>query len=229
MRKIAMLLPIVLLAARSFAQTSVEFVPQAGYTFPSRQDFYDSYGRIAGGLNLGGAINFNINRDFGIELLYNHQASNSGLYAYRYDGGGNLTYANQHFDYIMAGPVGSFAIPNSTVRPFIGVLLGAAIMTPEASSGYAQTTNFAAGLQLGTNIYFTPRIGLQLKAQLLTPVNSVGNTYFNYTSSAGPNPNWNANIYQFSLSAGLIVGIGRVLPAKVYRARRPRPRYYRYY
>jgi hypothetical protein len=228
MRKIAMLLPIILLAARGFAQTSVEFVPQAGYTFADRQDFYNSYGRIAGGLNLGGAVNFNINRDFGIELLYNHQATNSGLYAYGFDGGGNLTFANLHMDYIMAGPVGSFNIPNSTVRPFVGFLLGAAIMTPEANSGYSQTTNFAAGFQLGTNIYFTPRVGLQLKAQLLSPVNSIGNTFFNYTSAAGPDPNYNASIYQFSLSAGLIIGIGRVLPAKVYRPR-PRRRIYRYY
>lgn len=228
MRKIGMLLPVILMVTRSFAQTSVEFVPQAGYTFADRQDFYNTYGRISGGLNVGGAINFNINRDFGIQLLYNHQATNSGLYAYGYDGGGNLTFANLHLDYIMAGPVASFNVPNSTVRPFIGVLLGAAIMTPEANSGYSQTTNFAAGFQLGTNIYFTPRVGLQLKAQVLSPVNTIGNTFFNYTSSAGPDPNFDASIYQFSLSAGLIIGIGRVLPAKVYRPR-PRRRFYRYY
>ena len=73
--------------ARSFAQTSVEFIPQVGYTFPARNDFYNIYGRVADGLNLGGAINFNVNRNFGFEVLYNHQSGSSGLYNYGYDGG----------------------------------------------------------------------------------------------------------------------------------------------
>ena len=33
-------------------------------------------------LNVGGAINFNINRNVGIEVLYNHVSSSSGVYNY---------------------------------------------------------------------------------------------------------------------------------------------------
>jgi len=63
MRKIAIIMPaVLLLAIYSFAQTSVELIPTAGYTFASRTDFYNNYGRIADGLNLGGSIKFNINR-----------------------------------------------------------------------------------------------------------------------------------------------------------------------
>ena len=53
MRKIAIVLCVVILSAsRTLAQTSVELIPQVGYSFPERNDFYNTYGRISGGLNL---------------------------------------------------------------------------------------------------------------------------------------------------------------------------------
>jgi hypothetical protein len=232
MRKIALIVSVVLLsAASSFAQTSVELIPQAGYSFPARNDFYNDYGRVAGSLNLGGAINFNVNRNFGFEVLYNHLSSaQSGVYNYGYDGGTRLAGGHIMQDYIMGGFVFSGTIPNSTVRPFVGLLLGADILTPAASSGYSSNTYFAAGFQLGTNIYISPRVGIQLKAQLLTPVNSAGGAYY-YSNYYGGGINPNQSIYSFTLGGGLIIGLGRILPEPTYRrpARRPRPRYYRYY
>ena len=233
MRKIAIILPLVVLAAlHSFAQTSVELIPTAGYTFASRTNFYDSYGRISDGLSLGGSIKFNLNRSFGIELLYSHMGTQSGLYDYGYPrtkiAGGDLS-----LDYIMAGAVQSFTIPNSTVRPFIGAFLGAAVLTPGVTTtDQTSDTRFAMGVQLGTNIYMSPRFGLQLKAQLLAPVDATGGSYYYNGYNSGGNVSTYSDIYQFSLSAGLIIGLGRVLPAQTYhraRSYRPRPRPYRYY
>jgi hypothetical protein len=231
MRKIALsLLAVVALAIHSFAQTSVELIPTAGYTFASRTDFVNYYGHIQDGLNLGGSIKFNINRGTGIEVLYNHMSTTSGLYQYG-PGQVQLTGNNLKLDYAMIGPVQSFNIPNSTVRPFIGFLLGAAIFTPDANSGYSSETKFAMGFQLGTNIYFSPRVGIQLKAQLLSAVDGAGGSFYfsNYGSGAGIDAY--SAVYQFSLSGGLIIGLGRVLQEQVYRrpARRPGPRHYRYY
>ena len=219
---------VIFAALHSFAQTSVELIPNAGYTFNSRTDFYDTYGRINGGLNLGGSIKFNLNRSFGIELLYNHMGTESGLYQYGY-GGAKVAGGDLSLDYIMAGAVQSFSIPNSTVHPFIGAFLGAAVLTPGANSAYSSDTRFAMGLQLGTNIYMTGRFGLQLKAQLLAPVDATGGSYY---YGYGGDISTYSDIYQFSLSAGLIIGLGRVLPAQTYhraRSYRPRPRPYRYY
>ena len=232
MKKIAILLPLtILLTAYSFAQTQVELIPNAGYTFASRNDFYDTYGRIDGGLNLGGSIKFNLNRSFGLEVLYNHMNTQSGLYQYGYGGeklaGGDLT-----LDYIMLGAVQSFNIPNSTVRPFLGAFLGAAVLTPGSSPDYSSDTKFAMGLQLGTNIYFSPRVGLQLKAQLLSPVDGAGGGFYFSNYGAGSDISAYSSIYQFSLNAGLIIGLGQVLPEQVYhRSYRPRarPTPYRYY
>jgi hypothetical protein len=227
MRKIVSFLSIVLLSAgRTLAQTSVELIPQVGYAFPERNDFYNTYGRIAGGLNLGGAINFNINRNVGIEVLYNHVSSSSGIYNYGYDGGTQINGGNLSQDFIMAGPVFSGSIPNSTVRPFLGVLLGADIMTP--APGYSSNSYFAAGFQLGTNIYISPRVGIQLKAQFLSPVGAAGGAFY-YNNYNGGQINPNQSTFQFTLGGGLIIGLGRILPQPRPAYRRPRPRYYRYY
>src|ERR1700729_2170465 len=105
MRKITLLLAVVLVflsATRTLAQTSVELIPQVGYAFPERNDFYNIYGRVGGGLNIGGAINFNINRNVGIEVLYNHASATSGVYNYGYDGGNRINGGNLSQDFIMA-------------------------------------------------------------------------------------------------------------------------------
>ncbi len=233
MRKIGIVASVVLVllsTGRAVAQTSVELIPQVGYAFPARNDFYyyNTYGRIAGGLNVGGAINFNINRNVGIEVLYNHLSSSSGVYNYGFDGGAQINGGHLGQDFIMAGPVFSGSIPNSTVRPFLGLLLGADIMTPGALSGYQTASYFAAGFQLGTNIYISPRVGIQLKAQFLSPVGAAGGAYYyNNNYNGGINPN--QSTYQFTLGGGLIIGLGRVLPQPKTVYRRPRPRYYRYY
>src|SRR6201992_1539208 len=152
MRKIPLALSIVFVlfsTVRSFAQTSVEFIPQVGYTFAARNNFYGDYGHVSDGLNLGGAINFNFSRNFGFELLYNHQSGSSGIYNYGYDGGTKLVGGDLTQDYIMGGCVFSGTIPTSRVRPFLGILLGADIITPVAGANYASNGHFAAGLQLG--------------------------------------------------------------------------------
>jgi hypothetical protein len=228
-----MILPLaILLALHSFAQTQVEFIPNAGYTFPSRSDFYDTYGRINGGLNLGGSLKFNLNRSFGIELLYNHMDTKSGLYQYGY--GDKLAGGDLHLNYYMIGVVESFGIPNSTVRPFIGGFLGAATLSPGTNpdNNYSVDTKFAMGLQLGTNIYVSPRVGLQLKAQLLSPIDGAGGGFYASNYGGGADISGYSGIYQFSLNAGLIIGLGQVLPEQVFhRSYRPRarPRPYRYY
>jgi len=230
MRKIVLIVPLIFgLIIRSMAQTSVELLPNIGYTFADRNDFYSTYGRISDALSYGGSIKFNVNRSFGFEVLYNHMNTVAGLYYYGSEAPAAQSY-NMKFDYIMAGPIASFTVPNTTVRPFIGALLGAAIMTPDASSGYQQDSRFAVGLQLGTNIYFSPRVGIQLKAQLLSPVDDAGGSIFFSNYGSGGGLTTYSSINQFSLSGGLIIGLGRVLPSQHYRpARRPGPRYRRYY
>jgi len=225
----ALFIVALLITAGAFAQTSVELIPTAGYTFASRTDYYDTYGRVEDGLSLGGSLKVNVNRNFGIEFLYSHMNTSTGLYQYGYYGT-KLAGGDLQFDYIMGGLVESFEIPNSTVHPFIGGLLGAAILTPDAQSGYSSETKFAAGAQLGMNVYMAPNLGLQFKAQMLAPVDvATGGLYFSNYYGAGGGIDTYSSIYQFSLSAGLIIGLGEVLPKPFYHPVRRGPRYHGYY
>ena len=232
MKKVLALLPIaVFFVLGSFAQTSFELVPSGGYTFPDRVGFYNTYGRLDEGLNWGGSFLFNASRSFGIELMYNHIDTKSGIYNY-----GDYQPLYKHplsIDYIMAGPVQSIYIPGSSVHPFIGAMLGASIFTP-GSADYSSNTKFAWGAELGTNIYVSPRFGLRLKAQLLSPAEGADGGFYFGSSRSGAYSSTYSGIYQLSLNAGLIIGLGHVFhkpssrPA-FYRYPSPKPRYfYRY-
>jgi hypothetical protein len=204
---------MLVLATASFAQTYFELMPSAGYTFSDRQGFYNAYGKIDGNVNYGGSLMFNVNRSFGLELLYNHTGTTSGVYQYGSDQT-PISKGNLAIDYFMFGPVQTFNIPGSPVRPFIGAMLGASVFSPGAY-GNSNDTKFTYGLQLGTNVYVTPRFGFRFKAQLLAPISGSGEGYYvgSTTSPAF------ADVYQFSLNAGLVIGLGRVMPEL-----RPRPR-----
>jgi len=232
MKKMMIIFAVLLITVTvSFAQTSIEFIPSAGYTFSDRVSFYNSYGKIDGAANLGGSLLFNVNRRFGIELMYDHMNTVSGLYQYQgFNQSTKFSQGNLALDYIMAGPVQSFNIPGSPVRPFMGAMLGAAVFSP-GIDGISNDVKFAWGAQLGTNIYFTPRFGLRLKAQLVVPVDgSQGGFYMGNNSAGSPVSSYNADIYQFSLNAGLVIGLGRILPPlQPRRYNNNRPHYRRRY
>ena len=231
MRKALILFPLlVFFAFTSFAQTSIEFIPSGGYTFPDRVNFYNTYGKVDGAVNWGGSLMFNFNRGFGIELMYNRMDTKSGLYAYGSHSA--LTENNLGINYIMLGFVPSLDIPGSAVHPFFGALLGASVSSG-VPTDYSSNTKFAWGAQLGTNIYMSPRFGLRIKAQLLSPADGVnGGAYFgSYGSGVEVSTN-SSGIYQFSFNVGLIIGLGKILPVQQHRInnrpRSPRRFYYRY-
>jgi hypothetical protein len=167
---------------------------------------------------------FNVNRRFGVELMYDHMSTTSGLY--EYGSGAAISQGNLSADYIMLGLVPYLGDPNAPVRPFFGALMGAGIFTPGVD-GSPTDTKFTLGAELGVDMYVTPRFGFRVKAQLLSPIDNTG--YYAGTDGGGNTYAAASNLYQFSLNAGVIIGLGRVLPTEQRRVmyRRPRPRYYR--
>jgi hypothetical protein len=228
MKKVSLVLLTLFIAFQLSAQTNFEFIPTGGYTFQDRVNYYNNYGRIDESLNWGGSLMFNVNQRFGIELLYDHMDTKSGIFNY-----GSQTPTSQQdvgINYILAGPVSSIYIPGSSIHPFFGAMLGAAVFSP-GTSGYSSNTQFAWGAELGTNIYISPRFGLRLKAQLLSSVGGENGGYYSGSYGSGSNIYSYSDIYQFSLNAGLIIGLGRILskprPPVIIR-RPPPPPYYRY-
>jgi hypothetical protein len=224
MKKVSIVLLLTLLATSAMlAQTTVDFIPSGGYTFGDRTNFPGGFGRINGSGNLGASLMFNVNRRFGVELLYDHIGTTSGIY--NYVDGSTISQGNMNINYIMLGFVPYLGFPNAPVRPFFGALIGAGLFSPGVD-GAVTDTKFTVGAELGTDLYVTPRFGFRLKAQLLSPIDN-GSGYFAGSEASGTN--YAAlNLYQFSLNAGVIIGLGRILPNE--QARRVlyrRPRYYR--
>ena len=97
----------------SFAQTTIEFIPTGGYTFADKVNFANTFGRIDAGFNYGGSFQFNFNRHFGLEFMYNRMDVPAKLYNYGAVPGDIPIYqTNAGINYIMAGPVSSFPFPD---------------------------------------------------------------------------------------------------------------------
>ncbi|MBS1598966.1 MAG: outer membrane beta-barrel protein [Bacteroidetes bacterium] len=230
MKKLFLLsMTLVIIRMNSTAQTTIEIIPSGGYTFADQVNFYNYYGRIESAPNWGGSLMFNVNRNFGIELMYQRIDASSGLYDYGNTYHPPFKTTDVGINYIMAGPVQSFN-PAGSVHPFIGALLGAAVFNP-GPDDYSSNTKFAWGAQLGANVYVSPRIGIRLKAQLLSPVETGNGGFYFGSFGSGVGNSTYSSIYQFGFSGGLIIGLGNILPAPKHRViihRRPPPRRYYY-
>jgi hypothetical protein len=235
MKKTLLSVTIMLTAAVAFSQTSIEFIPAAGYTFSEKINFNNAYGRIGDGLNFGGSFQFNFSRGFGLELMYQRMDPVAKMYNYP----SNVIEAPYYtvspgINYAMIGPVQSVGVPGAPVRLFLGPLIGAAIFTPGPDDN-SSNAKFAWGLQAGTNIYFAPWIGLRLSARLLSAVEPYdGGYYFGSFGDRQGNGNGysgGSSIYQFGFNAGLILGLGRPFPERKPKAyhRTPQPKRYYYY
>jgi hypothetical protein len=218
---------VFLLGTGSFAQAYFELMPSGGYTFSDKASDGDTYGKIDGNFNMGGSLMFNVNRRLGFEMMYNHLGTTSGEYYYGRQQS-QISQGNLAIDNIMFGPVGTFDVPGSPVRPFIGGLLGASIFTPGVT-GYSNDTRFTVGAEFGTNVYFNPWFGLRFKAQVLAPLDGSNQGFYVGDNSSGGTSS--PGVVQFSLNAGIVIGLGRIMPeSRPRRQAGPRPRYrYRYY
>ncbi len=215
----------------SLAQTSIELIPQGGYTFADKVNFNSSFGRIDEGFNYGGSLQFNMTRHIGLEIMYNRMDVPAQLYNYgAIPGDVPLYQTNAGINYIMAGPVTSFPLPNSPANLFFGADLGAAIFSP-GPSDFSSNVRFAYGFQFGTNIYLDPKFGIRLSGRLLgtAPSNSY---YFGGWGDPSGYYGFNSGIVQFGFNLGLIIGLGEVLPIYQKVQRPPhshQPRKYYYY
>ena len=216
----------------SFAQSSIEFIPTGGYTFGDKLNFANTFGRIDAAFNYGGSFQFNFNRHMGIEVAYNRMQAPAKLYNYGAIPGDAPTYqTSAGINYIMAGPVTRFPLPESPVSLFMGADLGAAIFTPSPNS-FSSNAAFAYGFQAGADIFVDPQFGIRLSARLLGTAPTSSGYYFGYWGDPGGSYFTNPGLLQFGFNLGIIIGLGKVLPAyqhAVMQTRPPHPRIYYYY
>ena len=155
--------------------------------------------------------------------LYNYGAVPGDVPIYQTSAGIN---------YIMAGPVSRFPLPESPVSLFMGADLGAAIFTPSPNS-FSSNAAFAYGFQAGADIFVDPRFGIRLSGRLLGTAPTSSGYYFGDWGDPGGYYISNPGLVQFAFNVGIIIGLGKELPEYHKQARPPHgprpPRKYYYY
>lgn len=153
---------------------------------------------------------------YGIELAYQRLSTNAPM-TYK-SGLANVKFANfdMGINYITLGANRYFPA-SAKVEPYFGGMLGAAVYSADdPNDGVAKgtKTKFAWGVKGGTNIYFTPKVGLKLQAQLLSATQAVGGGLYFGTGGISTGLSTYSSIMQFSLGGGLVYRLGGSAPSQ---------------
>ena len=187
----------------------------SAYVFDDKFDsYYDnsSYyeGKIKGGYQWGGGIEYMVQPEYGVEVLYLRQSTQAPT---TYSTG--LVTADQtDFDldlnYIMLGGARYVLSANNKLEGFGGLMGGMIIanLKDPDSGREASATKFSWGLRLGGIAWASESIGIKVQAQLLSAVQSMGGGFYFGTGGVGAGVSSYSTIYQFSLGGGLVFNVG---------------------
>jgi hypothetical protein len=208
MKKLFYTLLLLQISLAGFAQ-KVMLNGYGAYVFDDKFDTYYSSteyveGKIKGGFMWGAGLEFKIREDYGAELSYYRLDTQAPVRTY---------VRNRTIDlgvnYIMLGGVRYLTISNEKIQPYGGLLLGMAIFNNKNPQNTEQSsaTKFAWGARLGTNIWFSERVGLKLQAYVLSAVQGAGGGLYLGTGGAGAGVSTYSTLYQFGLGGGIVVKV----------------------
>lgn len=185
------------------------------YVFDDKFDSYyssSSYyqGKIKGGFQWGGGIEYSLRPEYGVELLYLRQSTHAPTTYAISSVNTNETNFDLGLNYIMLAGSRRALSSNDKLEGFGGLMLGMVIadLKDPDSGRSASATKFAWGLRLGGIVWASEAVGIKLQAQLLSAVQSAGGGFYFGTGGAGAGVSTYSTIYQFSLGGGLVFKVG---------------------
>ena len=185
------------------------------YAFDDDVDSYYSsnsyfYGTLKGGFEWGGALEYMMMPSQSIELSYLRLDSNSPMTYWDYntnrDKSSDFDVAS---NYILIGSNRYFGM-NPRIEPYAGVQAGMVVfdVTEPKSGRNDNSTKFAWGLKIGTNIWANGRLGIKMQAGLLSAVQAAGGGLYFGTGGAGAGVSTYSTFYQFNLGGGITFKLG---------------------
>ena len=204
-RILSTVIAICLLSSASIAQ-EFRLNGFAGYLFDDHVDSYYSATEYFEGTVKGGFR-------WGLGAEYMIQGNGIGINYYRQDTEAPLTYydqgvKNRDFDIGASWLMAAFTryIKKNNIEPYFGAELGAVFYNVENSlSGDSESaTKFAWGLNLGTNIFFSEKVGLKVQMNLHSATQAAGGGFYFGTGGAGAGVSSYSTIYQFGFTGGLV-------------------------
>ncbi len=184
----------------------------AGYVFDDKFDNYysfDSYfqGTIEGGLQWGIGVEYLVQPEYGIELLYLRQDTDVPV-SYYAIGPVDRTI-ELGLNYIMLGGVRYLPV-SDVFEGYGGFMAGVAIYDnkfPEKGEPNS-VTKFAWGVRLGGNIWFSERMGLKIQTQLISAVQAFGGSFYFGGGGSGAGVSGYSTLWQFGLGGGIVIKVG---------------------
>jgi len=215
MKKIIFIFLFLTITTVVLAQSKFRLNAYGSYAFDDGFDVYNDantyyYGKIKGGLQWGGGVEF-MPTDYGsIELLYLNKSSDvpsTFKFAAAQPQRTETLKLSQNF--ILAGFNGLKKFGSGKTEGYGGALLGVLISNIDApTGGSASETDFTWGARMGVNIWASERVGIKLQAQVLSAAKATGGGY--YWSYWGPvYLNEYSQMWQFGLGGGLTFKIGK--------------------
>ncbi|TMI96432.1 MAG: hypothetical protein E6H08_04570 [Bacteroidetes bacterium] len=187
----------------------------AAYTFDDGFDVVNDAntyynGTVKAGVQWGGGLEYMFSHQSSAELLYLHRSTTVPA---NFKFGGNTQTRKETFDlkhdFIMLSGDGHFG-SGGKAEGYAGVMAGVLLSHLEAPSlgKSSSNTNFAWGGRVGTNVWFSPKMGLKLQAMILSASRATGGDY--YWSWYGPiYLTTYSTLWQFSLGGGLTFKLGK--------------------
>lgn len=180
---------------------NLEIIPQLNYTFGGK--IYAKFGelRIQDSESYGLSLNVvNKNVSFQIEYLYQ---PTTGNYRDYFNPESNQS-TDLRISWYHVGVRQRF-VTNQKVVPFTGLSLGLTNFVLGSSPDRYNETALSFGLQAGTNIYFSERVGIRIHGRLNAPVQFNGFGFYAGTGGSGVSASAGAYFIQGDLGAGLII------------------------
>ena len=214
MKKVVFSALLMLIAFVTFGQKGARINFYSAYVFDDGFEVWNDAntyynGTVKAGYQWGAGLEYLFNPQSSAEILYIHRGTTVPA-KFKFGAGTEKTETfDLKHDYIMLSGDGHFAKRGSKVEGYAGLMAGVLISNLEAPSlgKSSNNTNFAWGGRLGSNIWFSPKLGLKLQAQILSASRATGGDY--YWSWYGPiYLTEYSTLWQFSLGGGLALKLG---------------------
>ena len=215
MKKVMFSALLMTIAFVTFGQKGARLNFYSAYVFDDGFDVVNDVntyynGTVKGGVQWGAGLQYMFNKQSSAEILYLHRSTTVPA---NFKFGSNTQARKETFDlkhdFIMLSGDGHFG-SGGKAEGYAGVMAGVLISHLEAPSlgKSSNNTNFAWGGRVGTNIWFSPKMGLKLQALILSASRATGGDY--YWSWYGPiYLTEYSTLWQFSLGGGLTFKLGK--------------------
>ena len=181
---------------------SIEIIPQANYTFGGK--IYGRFGemKIEDSGSYGLSLDI-VNKNLSFQVEYFYQPT-TAVYRDYFNPDLNNQTADLRINWYHIGVRQRFATDEKVV-PFAGASIGLTNFNLDSSPNKYSETALSFGLQAGTNVYLSERIGLRFHGRFNFPVQFNGFGFYAGSGGSGLAASAGAYFIQADIGTGLII------------------------